>query len=129
GAVQVVTAKVNGESAPGVAGVAVPFLVRGAVYSFDAGTGPVLWRRPVGQDNQVHPQRVSQEPTADVILVDSSSQELVRVDGKTGRLVWRLPLEGAAQTPTLVGDRVFVATESGRLYEVNTETGVSTRQV
>lgn len=129
GAVQVVTAKVNGESAPGVAGVAVPFLIRGAVYSFDAGTGQVLWRRPVGQDNQVHPQRVSQEPTADVILVDSSSQELVRVDGKTGRLVWRLPLEGAAQTPTLVGDRVFVATESGRLYEVNTETGVSTRQV
>ncbi len=129
GATQVVTAAVNGESAPGVAGVAVPFLVRGAVYGFDAATGQVLWRRPVGMKTQVHPQRVSQEPEADVILVDGQSQELVRVAGKTGQLVWRLPLGAAAQTPTLLGDRLFVPTESGLLYEVNAQTGESGRQI
>jgi outer membrane protein assembly factor BamB len=122
------TAAVNGESAPGVAGDVVAVLARGAVYGLDATSGRVLWRRAIGESN-VHPQRVSREPGSDVIFFDGQKHEVVRVDSKTGQVRWRLPIETNAAAPVLVGERLFVAAESGLLYEVDAATGASARQV
>jgi hypothetical protein len=129
GAVQVVTAAVNGESAPGVAGAVAAILARGAVYGLDATTGQVLWRKPVGLETDVHPQRVARDPAADVILFDGQRKEVVRAGGKTGEVAWRLPVETHAASPVLAGERMFVAAEAGLLYEVDAASGVSTRQV
>jgi outer membrane protein assembly factor BamB len=129
GAVPVVTAAVNGESAPGVAGAAATFLARGAVYGLDATTGQVLWRRPVGAAATAPPLRLSQAAESDVVILDSERHEAVRLASKTGELRWRLPLGADSAAPTLSEERVFLATESGLLYEVQAETGASTRQV
>lgn len=129
GGVKVVTAAVNGEAAPGVTGSTVVFLVRGAVYGFDATTGQVRWRRFVGHETMVHPQRASRETAADVLYVDGQNRELVRVAGDTGELQWRLPLETTAAAPVAAGDRMFVSTESGALLEVDAANGASGRQV
>jgi outer membrane protein assembly factor BamB len=127
--VQVATASVNGESAPGVAGEVVTLLARGAVYGLDATTGQVVWRRAVGAESNVHPQRVSRETAADVILFDGARREVARTAGKTGAIQWRLPVETNAAAPVIVGNRLFVAAESGLLYEVDAAGGASARQV
>jgi outer membrane protein assembly factor BamB len=126
---QVVTAAPAGNPAPGVKDQVIAYLVRGAVYGLDATSGNVLWRRPVGMETTVHPQMMAQENAESVVLIDGQDHEVARVEGKSGALQWRLPLESNAATPAVLGERIFVASEAGLLFEVNAETGASERQV
>ncbi|NQT40133.1 MAG: PQQ-binding-like beta-propeller repeat protein [Planctomycetes bacterium] len=99
---------------------------RGVAYGLDATSGEVKWRRFVGSGVNGRtippvPQRLSEDPGGDVLLVDSPRSELLRVDGATGKLRWRFTVRqsGVADPfvaqPVVVGDRILVATRSGRL--------------
>lgn len=116
-------ASTSGKSLPAGAGKQGFALASGAAYGLDAATGELLWRRFVGFDATALPQPIG--PSGDdVLLVDAVRGELVRVEAATGKLRWRLPLEGGLPLPPVIaGDTAWVATREGRLYQVDLATG------
>lgn len=116
---RVVLATTLGETAQSASGNQMVFLVRGSVYSLDAATGKVLWRRSVGFTTNSQPVRVG----SDVLLVNGSRNELILVRAATGELVWRTPLEERFGDPLVLGERAYVASESGRVTAVNLNDG------
>ncbi|HJN10502.1 MAG TPA: PQQ-binding-like beta-propeller repeat protein [Pirellulaceae bacterium] len=102
-------------------------LAGGSVLGLDAGTGKVLWDRFVGYGTRFHPVRLSKQPDADVLVVDD--QELVRLKATTGQVVYRLPAGAAISRPAIAGNKIYVPTISGRIYEVDAATGESARHV
>jgi len=103
----------------------------GAVYGLDAGTGKVLWRRWIGFDTKVQgmpfpPTPLSMTPGADALVADPVRQEVLRVEAATGQLRWRAAIgERFDAHPVVAGDRLLVATASGRLLLVDLESGRS----
>ncbi|MCS5575506.1 MAG: hypothetical protein NZ789_21475, partial [Pseudomonadales bacterium] len=89
------------------------------------------WRRFVGAETTVHPQPVSSEPGADVLLIDSKNHDLMRVKSQTGELVWRLPIGKPFLTPVQYKDLLLINTRESKsqLWEVNLKTGATTRIV
>ncbi|MBN1590346.1 MAG: PQQ-binding-like beta-propeller repeat protein, partial [Pirellulales bacterium] len=117
---------------PGASGHIVYALAEGAAYGLDAATGQVLWRRFVGYGAQgaslgFVPIPVSNAPGSDALVVDGHRQALVRVEATTGRVRWQQVLgEAFSAHPVLdKGNRVLVATSSGRLVTVNLVSGES----
>jgi len=119
----------QGETYSQAAGQVVIFQIQGAVYALDSSSGELLWRRFVGFDYKVRPVPIEAKPGADVLLVDASRNELLRVDASTGKLRWRLPLAQRCAAPAVAGgNRAVVADRSGRLVLVDLETGDSSSQ-
>lgn len=93
---------------------------QGGAYAFNRRDGKLLWRRSVG---------ASLKPAApllidgDCLLVDSTNQELVRVNSQTGKLVWRAPLEDDVAQPVVSEGRVLLAGASGNLHIVDAGSG------
>lgn len=104
-------------------------MVEGAVYGMELNSGKVLWRRYVGHETQIAPFAVSRDPAADVIVTDSRTHELIRLESATGKLRWRLPIGEPFHTPTLADDKLLIATQSGKLLEVNLASGASDRRL
>lgn len=104
----------RGEAA---AGAAAPIAVRidGGLYGLNAGNGALLWRRFVGFDAASYPLLLS---SGIVVAADSQRGELTALDAKSGKLAWRLPLEGKLATPVVFGKRLLIASDAGRLYVV-----------
>ena len=117
------------KSIPGVAGHVCCVLVGGAVYGIDVTSGEGKWRRFVGAETTTTPQPVSDQPGADVLLVDSANHDLLRVKSQTGELVWRLPVGSPFLDPVHYKDLLLINTRDGRLLEVNKKTGANTRIV
>jgi outer membrane protein assembly factor BamB len=93
--------------------------VDAAVYGLDVASGKLLWRRPVGFAPSSWPIPVGD----DVLVVDATHHELVRLEAATGNLRWRQSLGELMAPPLVVGGRAFVATESGCLYLVDMTSG------
>ncbi|MGE0756908.1 MAG: PQQ-binding-like beta-propeller repeat protein, partial [Pirellulaceae bacterium] len=107
----------------------VAVLANGSVYAVDGVSGQPLWTRYVGYETHCQPQRLSSQAGADILLVDQHSHELVRMKARTGEVVWRLTVGEALSDPTIAGARLYVATEQGRVLEIDAESGASQRQV
>ncbi|TWT98064.1 outer membrane biogenesis protein BamB [Botrimarina colliarenosi] len=95
----------------------------GVLYGLNATDGTLAWRRPVGE-------RLAETPAVDagdgLFVIDHRRGEIVRLDTTTGALNWRAEVAGDTaplHTPVLAGDRVLVATETGRLYAYDSESG------
>lgn len=100
-----------------------------SVYALDAGTGHILWSRYLGQAANANPVRITSQADADILLVDSQRHELLRVKALDGKLVWRLPIGETFTEPTVAGTHIFVATDSGRILDIELETGESKRHL
>jgi outer membrane protein assembly factor BamB/TolA-binding protein len=98
-------------------------LVRGAVYTFDSGNGKLLWRRYVGSDATTPPVALGSDADADLLLIDSSSQALLRVAAKSGELVWRQPLGERISGAAMAGKQLVLSTQSGRVLAIDADTG------
>jgi outer membrane protein assembly factor BamB len=124
GMATIILAPRTGEAAAGVEPGQVAFaLAGGAAYALDAATGRVLWRRFVGADTTFVPSAV-ETGGGDAILVDSIRNEVLRVESATGRLRWRIALDGPlADGPILLRDRLLAAERSGRINAIDLETG------
>jgi len=124
---RVALASRRGDGKPGNDRQMVHFLARGSVFGLQASTGQLKWRRSVGYETLANPQPLAKQPGADVIAVDSRHQELLRLQGDTGQLVWRTPIGEPFAEPVIKGNQILVATQSGRILDIDGETGNATR--
>jgi outer membrane protein assembly factor BamB len=97
-------------------------LADGYAYALHGLTGAPLWHRPLGLAAPFPPQPVSGDAT--VIAIDARTNELVRLDARTGALRWRLTLgEPAADPPLILGNQLAQVLPSGKLLLVGLESG------
>ncbi len=99
------------------AGEIHPVLIRGAVYMFDVTDGRVLWRRFVGYETRTQPIWVNQRG-GDLLVADQRSHEVLRVEGRSGDVVWRTGIGEPFSPPVISGQTVLVATRSGRVVRL-----------
>ena len=99
----------------------------GRLFAIDVASGKLLWSRRIGDDARFQPQRASANIGADVIAADSRTNEVLRLEAKTGRVKWRAPIGEKFAQPVVLTDRVMVSSQSA-LRELDLETGNSTRQ-
>ncbi len=119
----------TGQPIPELAGQTVYTLAGGSVFALDASTGAVLWRRFVGLETTIPPRPVAPDPGADAIAIDQRSHELLRLEAKSGKPVWRLALGEPFFTPAVAANHLFVAGVSGKLYAIDPRTGQAARGV
>ncbi|MDX2039145.1 MAG: PQQ-binding-like beta-propeller repeat protein [Isosphaeraceae bacterium] len=114
-------------SNPGVAATAggplVFALADGFVHAVDGGTGAPVWIAPVGLASPFTPIPIpGGEPS--VIAFDSRHDELVKLDAKTGKLIWRQTLgERIDDPPLIIGTHLYQSTPSGRLLMIDLRSG------
>lgn len=108
-------------SVPPAAGATGTACVRvdGAVYGLNTATGRLLWRRYVGFAAAPWPILID----GDVLVTDAARSELLRLDAATGRLLWHQVIGEPFAGALVVGERGFLAAESGRLYVVELKSG------
>lgn len=108
---------------PGKAGPIVYAVAQGFVYALDGTNGAPLWHVPIGLTMPFAPMPLGgQQPTC--LIYDSRHGELCRLDGRTGKLMWRQSTnETVVDPPLVVGNQVAQVTPSGKLLSIDLTTG------
>jgi outer membrane protein assembly factor BamB len=97
-------------------------LADGILYALDAPTGTPIWQRVVGLASPFPPQPIV--GTDSILSIDSRHDELLRLDARDGRLIWRLALGESVESPPLVlGEQLFQTLPSGKLAVIALGTG------
>lgn len=124
----VVVATNNTETqTPLLTGQTAAYLINGAIYGIDLAEGKVLWRRFVGFETNIHPQWVNVEERQELIIADSRENEVMRIDGHTGDLIWRTKIGEPFAQPVVTISYVYVTTESGRVIKLMSDDGTTGR--
>jgi len=98
-------------------------LADGLAFGLDAATGAPLWQVPVGSSSPFPPLAIAGD-TPSALVVDARSDDLIRVDGRTGALIWRQETGGPVVDPPLIlGNLVLQPASDGRLLELDLATG------
>ena len=99
---------------PSAPGPIVHALAEGFAYGLDGASGAPLWHIPVGLSSPFPPKAVAGGTTA--LVFDARYDELVQVDAKTGKPIWRQGLsEPVTDPPLVLGNQVIQATPGGKL--------------
>jgi outer membrane protein assembly factor BamB len=94
----------------------------GFAYGLDGSSGAPLWQLEVGLSAPFAPQPIPNGTTA--LVFDARHDELVRVDGRTGRLVWRQEIgEPVTDPPLVLGNQVIQTTAGGKLIAIDLSSG------
>lgn len=110
-------------------GVNVFALIGSACYAVDSGTGAIRWKRTVGENLPFAPIAVTNNVLC-VLFYDARQEELVLVQQRDGKLVWRLPLKKRIQGNPLVHEgRILFLAEPALLMQVELATGACTKVV
>jgi tetratricopeptide (TPR) repeat protein len=98
-------------------------LAQGHLYAVDGSNGAPIWHQPIGLTSPFAPIPVAGQP-ASILVLDARYDELVRLDARTGKLLWRQSLGETVTAPPLVlGNQVIQATPSGRLLFLSLNDG------
>ncbi|WP_435016843.1 PQQ-binding-like beta-propeller repeat protein [Tundrisphaera sp. TA3] len=98
-------------------------LADGFAFGLDADTGAPLWQVSVGVGSPFGPVPISGAAPASLAF-DARSNELVRIEGRTGAIAWRQELGGPIHQPPLVlGNQVWQTTPDGRLLQIDLASG------
>ncbi len=82
----------------------------------------IVWT--YSDENRDQPFHSSAALTDKLVLIGGQDKQLHAIDRVTGQGVWKLPTRGQVNSsPVVVGDRVFVGSKDGFLYEVNLADG------
>jgi outer membrane protein assembly factor BamB len=104
---------------------------QGTVFGLDASTGKTLWRRFLALDLKLSAPSVlpiEGSSGGDVVACDPVHQELLRLRGTTGELVWRLAVKQPIVTaPVQMGSELLLLTQDRRLNRIDVATGNSNR--
>ncbi|MBX6313440.1 MAG: PQQ-binding-like beta-propeller repeat protein, partial [Isosphaeraceae bacterium] len=99
-------------------------LADGIAYALDGTNGAPVWQRPVGLSAPFPPQAVPGGGESIVLVVDARHDELLRLDGRTGRLRWRQSLgEPVSGPPLVLGLQVIQPIPSGQLLLIDLNGG------
>ena len=80
--------------------------------------------RPRSIHKRLSPMPFSAEPGSDVPAVDMARNDLLRLEGSSGRIRWRQSIgEPFDAYPVIAGENVLVATRSGKLITIAAATG------
>jgi outer membrane protein assembly factor BamB len=90
----------------------------GTLRAFEAATGRQLWSVSVGGYMRPAPAVVG--PTLQLF---GGSNEALGIDITTGRILWRIPIDGTVEYgTTAAGGRMFAVTTAGTLYAIGPQT-------
>jgi outer membrane protein assembly factor BamB len=101
-------------------------LARGVLYALESDRGEVRWAVRVGADTTALPLWLPATAAApdQVLVLSSDSKTLSGLDALTGATRWCRSLAAPCLgRPVLVADRVFVPTHTGRVDEVEVNSG------
>ncbi|AGA29349.1 outer membrane protein assembly factor BamB family protein [Singulisphaera acidiphila] len=97
-------------------------LADGYAYGIRGDSGAPLWQVPVGLSSPFPPLAISGGTT--VLVFDARHEELVKLNAKTGELIWRQGLGGPIQAPPLVlGNQVIQAAPDGNVSVLDLVSG------
>jgi outer membrane protein assembly factor BamB len=97
-------------------------LAEGFAAGLDGANGDPLWQVPVGQSSPFPPRPIPGGST--VLAFDARFDELVRLDARTGALIWRQALGEPVNAPPLVlGNQVLQSTSGGKLLLIDLASG------
>ncbi len=115
--------RLNPGAPPANSGGIAHAIADGLAFGLDAATGAPLWQVPVGLSCPFPPVPVAGgDPT--VLLIDARYDELVRLDQRTGKLLWRQELgERAVDPPLVIGNEIIYALPSGKLLFIDLNNG------
>ncbi|NOY42428.1 MAG: PQQ-binding-like beta-propeller repeat protein [Planctomycetes bacterium] len=98
----------------------VAIRIGSAIYGLKAEDGTLLWVKHVGTAPSLPPLSLA---NGDLLIVNANHQELLRINGETGKLVWRQAFESPIAQPTIDDQRILVAESSGKLHSLNLNDG------
>ncbi|MEQ1906173.1 MAG: PQQ-binding-like beta-propeller repeat protein, partial [Pirellulaceae bacterium] len=101
----------------------LPYLIEGYLYMLSGLDGSVIWSRFVGFETMMRPIWVDAASKMELLAIDQRTHELIKLNAKTGQLVWRATIGESFLEPTIHGDAIFVATRSGLVLKLNLESG------
>ena len=108
---------------PNGAGPVAYAVADGFLFGLDSATGAPRWQVPVGLASPFPPLTIAGESPS-TLAVDARSNELIRINGRTGALIWRQELGGpVADPPLILGNQVFQPTIDGRLLQIDLASG------
>lgn len=112
----------TGSDRPTQPGPVVHALAEGFACGVDGATGAPLWQLPVGHSSPFPPRMIPGGST--LLVVDARSDELLRLDARTGSLIWRQGLgERVSDPPLVLGNQVIQATPGGKLLSIDLASG------
>lgn len=104
-------------------------VAKNCCYGIDAVTGEPLWRRAIGTDTPFFPLKQNVGKPA-ALVYDNELGEVVLLELRTGRLIWRQPLAGDGDpaerlsgAPLVHQGQIFIPTLSRRLYKLDLASG------
>jgi len=100
--------------------------VDGVLYNLDVADGSLRWRKFVGMAQGLDSVLL---PEGDVLVVDTVRNELYRLAGETGKLVWRQSFDAPIMRPVALKGRLLVAEKSGKLFVLDATSGERTGYV
>ncbi|WZO99603.1 PQQ-binding-like beta-propeller repeat protein [Isosphaeraceae bacterium EP7] len=98
-------------------------LADGFAFGLDARSGTPLWQVPVGLSSPFRPQLIPGDESS-VLAFDSRHDELLRLEARTGKLLWRQPMgEPIVAPPLVLGDQMVQAMPGGTLVVLDLGSG------
>jgi outer membrane protein assembly factor BamB len=122
----VVLSSKSGTPLPGLKGEILTFLAEGSIFGVDASDGLIAWRRFVGYETTIGPQSLED---GSLIVVDGQRNDLLRLDQKTGKTIWRTEIGNPMFSPSIAGQRITVTTSDGHVINVAAQSGQITAAV
>ncbi len=108
-------------SAPTVAnGIVYINSSSGNMYAISAGTGEVLWNKPIGSYDFGNAPTVANG----VVYMGGFDHKLYALDSETGATLWTAPTGGRiGSSPTLANGVIYIGSDDGTLYAFDAATG------
>lgn len=111
------------EGRPDPASPAVFALAEGFAFGLSESDGAPLWQVPVGLSSPFAPVPVGGDRPS-VLVVDARHHDLLRLDARDGRLLWRQELgEPIADPPLVLGNDLYTALPSGQVLRIDLANG------
>lgn len=99
------------------------FFIRGAILGVDAATGQLLWRRFLGVEPSFGAVWIEQPNQGGLLVGDTRSYRLLRLDAKDGGVVWSHPVGEPFYRPVVSDGTVWYCTESGKVVKLEAGQG------
>ena len=104
-------------------------VAKDSCYAVDTVTGELVWRRVIGLDAPFFPL-LANATQPSLLLYDARRQSLLCCQPTTGKIIWRLKLDGRPRSAPLVHEgQIYLPTDDRALCRVDLDSGRLTAKV